>query len=66
MAKDPDTMTSEEFARALKKLGLSVYAARVPLGVSLRQAQRYSSGESAIPPTVARLLRMYLRHGIPE
>jgi hypothetical protein len=63
MPKDLDAMTAEEFDRALKRLGLSVYAARVPLGVSLRQAQRYSSGDTPIPATVALLLRMYLKHG---
>jgi DNA-binding transcriptional regulator YiaG len=66
MAKDPDTMTAAEFSRLLRQLDLSVYASRVALGVSLRQAQRYAAGETEIPAPVAKLLRMYARHGLPS
>lgn len=38
-------MTAKEFNDSLKSLRLSVYAAAPILGISLRQAQRYSSGE---------------------
>lgn len=50
-------MTADEFNKALKGLGVSVYASPPVLGVSLRQAQRYSAGE-AIPMPVAKLLRL--------
>ena len=56
----PKYMTADEFNRALKALGLSVYASPEVLGVSLRQAQRYSAGET-IPMPVAKLLRAALR-----
>jgi hypothetical protein len=38
-------MNASHFNRSLKYLNLSVYAAAPILGISLRQAQRYSSGE---------------------
>ena len=38
-------MTATQFNKALKYLNLSVYASAPILGISLRQAQRYSSGE---------------------
>ncbi len=39
-------MTPKQFNDALAKLRLSVYAAAPVLGISLRQAQRYSTGEA--------------------
>ena len=38
-------MNAAHFNKSLKYLNLSVYAAAPVLGISLRQAQRYSSGE---------------------
>lgn len=40
-------MTPKQFNDALAKLRLSVYASAPVLGISLRQAQRYSSGEQS-------------------
>jgi hypothetical protein len=40
-------MNASHFNRSLKYLNLSVYAAAPILGISLRQAQRYSSGEDS-------------------
>lgn len=51
-------MTTAQFNNALAGLNLSVYAAAPILGVSLRQAQRYSSGEQAVPATVSCILGM--------
>lgn len=56
-------MTPKQFNAAVAKLGLSVYASAPALGISLRQAQRYSSGESPIPQTVAKLLRALVQLG---
>lgn len=74
MAKHPSTkrastatarpMSAAEFHKALDALGLSVYAGCHVIGVSIRQAQRYSAGE-AIPAPVRKLLRVLLRHKIP-
>jgi hypothetical protein len=50
-------MTARDFNVALKELGLSVYASPGALGVSLRQAQRYSAGEPVAWP-VANNVRM--------
>lgn len=63
--KNPHHMTAAEFTRAVCKLWGSVYASRVELGLSLRQVQRYASGERPVPVVVARLLRAYLDHGLP-
>jgi len=58
-------MTPTQYIRLRKQLGLSNYALAPILGVSLRQAQRYESGQTTIPDPVARLLTMYGKHGIP-
>ena len=54
-------MTAKEFNQALGKIGLSVYASAKALGISLRQAQRYSAGGSTVNATVAKLLRLAVR-----
>jgi hypothetical protein len=59
-------MSADEYTRALEKMGWTPYAAALPLGISLRQSHRYASGNQPVKPAVARLLRMYLRHGLPE
>lgn len=61
-------MTMKQYHAALKKLGLtpSGKATEGALGLSLRQCQRLASGDSPVPPTVALLLKMYLRYGIPD
>src|ERR1700743_2862604 len=51
-------MTTDQFNGALERLHLSVYAAAPILGVSLRQAQRYSSGEQVVPESISRILDM--------
>jgi len=43
-------MTTKEFNEALAALRLSVYAAAPILGISLRQAQRYSAGDPVAAP----------------
>jgi DNA-binding transcriptional regulator YiaG len=51
-------MTPEHFRKALRKLGLTPSSKRtaVALGVSVRQCQRWASGENNIPATVVKLL----------
>jgi DNA-binding transcriptional regulator YiaG len=59
-------MDAAEYKSARKQLGLyNVQLAR-KLGVNGRTAHRYESAEQRIPEPVARLLRMYLKHGIPR
>jgi hypothetical protein len=53
-------MTANQFHEALRKLGLSVYASADVLKVTLRQAQRYASGEQAVEARVAAILEMLL------
>jgi hypothetical protein len=55
-------MTKSEFNDALRELGVSVYASAGVLGISLRQAQRYSSGEELIPWRTTNHLRILLLH----
>jgi len=50
-------MSRVEFRAALKLLGKSPYAIASELGVSIRQAHRYQSGETVIPGPVARVLQ---------
>jgi uncharacterized membrane protein len=53
-------MTPQQFVASLKKLGYrpqSKKAAEV-LGVSVRQLQRWGSGENEVTPTVERLLEV--------
>ncbi len=55
-------MTAKEYNEALRKLGLSVYASPKVLGISLRQSQRYSSGEQAVAQPIANHLRLLMVH----
>jgi hypothetical protein len=60
-------MTPQQFTEAIHALGFpSPYAATAALGVSAPQAWRYAAGKSRVPDTLAKLIEMYLRHGIPE
>jgi hypothetical protein len=56
-------MTAKQFHAALKKLNLSVYASGPALCISRRQAQRYASGDTAVPPAIAKLLRALIALG---
>jgi hypothetical protein len=56
-------MTTNQFNEALRKLGLSVYASPSVLKVTMRQAQRYSSGEQQpVEARVAAILEMLLEN----
>lgn len=60
-------MTSRQYRNALKQLKLSIGGgAPKVLDVSVATAKRYASPEGSIPGPVARLLEMFMRHGIPE
>jgi hypothetical protein len=64
-----EPMESAEYLAALTELGLTVASQRTAkaLGVSnVRQSQRYASGDAVIPASVARLLAMYIKHGLPN
>ena len=50
-------MTSSEFTRSLKLLGLTVEEFGEEFGVSRRTAYRYASGETPVPEPVAMLLQ---------
>lgn len=57
MPKREAAMTRLEFREALKTLGWSPYAAAKPLGVSIRHAHRYASGDAPIPSPIALRIR---------
>ena len=59
-------MDAVEYKAAREKLGLSNYALARKLAVNLRTAQRYETGELRIKETTARLLQMYVKHGVPK
>jgi hypothetical protein len=61
------TMTTKQYLAALKKLGLSPAskATADALGLSVRQCQRVAAGQP-VPETLAKLLTMYLEHGLPS
>jgi hypothetical protein len=60
-----ETMTTEDYTAAVKKLGLDTVRAASALGVSRSQAFRYLRGDSEIPGSVVKLLNLYLRYGSP-
>jgi hypothetical protein len=55
-------MTPAQFKAALKKLGATPSSKKAAemLGVTVRQNQRFASGENEIPPTVVKLLECLL------
>jgi len=57
-------MSAATFVKALDKLGLSVYASRKVIGLSLRQSQRVAAGESPVPRPVAKLINLLLKRRI--
>jgi hypothetical protein len=61
-------MTNTQYLAALKKLGLTPSGIDTAdaLGLSVRQCQRIAAGDSPVPEPVAKLLRLYLRHGLNE
>jgi DNA-binding transcriptional regulator YiaG len=56
-----NNMTPKQYAAAIEALGLSQRAAGVFLGVDERTSRRWVLGESAIPESVAKLLRLMVR-----
>lgn len=54
-------MTPKQYAEAIDKLGLSQRSAGKFLGVDERTSRRWVLGESAIPESVAKLLRLMVR-----
>lgn len=58
-------MTKTQFREALERLGLTQGQAAEALGLTIRTINGYANGEP-IPATVARLLAMYLRYGLPK
>jgi hypothetical protein len=49
-------MTANQFRETLRRLGLSIYASPDILRVTLRQAQRYASGDQEVEERVAMIL----------
>lgn len=54
-------MTPKQYADAIDRLGLSQRAAGAFLGVDERQSRRWIAGDSAVPESVAKLLRLMVR-----
>jgi DNA-binding transcriptional regulator YiaG len=54
-------MTPKQYTEAIDRLGLSQRAAGAFLGVDERQSRRWVAGDSAIPESAAKLLRLMIR-----
>jgi hypothetical protein len=63
MGKRDPAMTRLEFRQALRALGMTPYRVARHLGVSIRQAHRYASGETGIPGPVAMVVRELVKSG---
>lgn len=61
-------MTTDQYLAALDKLRLTPASKLTAfiLGLSVRQCQRIAAGGSPVPESVARLLALLIRHGIPR
>ena len=61
-------MTPQQYLSALKELGLTAASQRTAklLGINIRQSLRYSSGDSAVPATIAKILQMLKDNGTGE
>lgn len=62
-------MTRNQYVAALNKLGLGRASKKTAevLGLSVRQIQRFIGDDpQPIPDTIALLLEMYLKHGLPD
>jgi len=66
MAEKFPQMTKRKYQQIREQLGLSNYALRSKLGRSLTQVYAYENGHQPIPETVAKLLLMFAKHGIPD
>lgn len=64
---DPDpygelkVMTPAQYIKAIEKLGLNQVEAGEFLGVTGRQSRRWIAGDSEIPESVGKLLRLMIR-----
>ncbi len=54
-------MTPKQYVDAIDRIGLSQRAAGKFLGVDERQSRRWVAGDSAVPESVAKLLRLMVR-----
>jgi hypothetical protein len=54
-------MTPLQYRAAIERIGLSQRAAGAFLGVDERQSRRWIAGDSAVPESVAKLLRLMIR-----
>ena len=61
-------MTKAEYLRALEKLKLSPYGVETAaaLGMSVDGIAKLARGATTVRPTLEKLLRMYLRFGVPR
>lgn len=60
-------MTTADYLKALKRLNLtpSGQATAQAFGLTVRQCQRIAAGAADVSGPLAKLIGMYLKHGIP-
>jgi len=66
MANKFPPMSARKYRQVREALGLSNYVLHRKLGLSLAQVYRYENNRSPVSETVAKLLIMFDRHGIPD
>lgn len=61
-------MTHDEYLDTLEKLGLAPYGQSTceALGLGAASVARLAAGDQRISRTLVKLLRMYLRFGVPR
>lgn len=57
-------MTPKQYAEAISRLGLSQRAAAKFLGVDERTSRKWIAGDSRIPESAAKLLRLMIKLGL--
>lgn len=57
-------MTPKQYQDAIDRLGLSQRKSADIVGVTERQVRKWIAGDNRIPESVARLLRLMIKHGI--
>lgn len=58
-------MTAKQYLAALEELELSQRRGARVLGIDERTSRRYALGEAAVPPSIAKLLRIMIQYRIP-
>ena len=59
-------MTAQQLKQARHQLGLTQAAMAKAMGIGTRKWERWEGGHSPISPEGARLVEMFLKHGVVD